>query len=91
MKHRILDLRPTQMTLGMKEADFTHLSFPNLWKTMHDSHWIFTHDQFGNGPHDPIHLPEDIRGLSDDPYRSLAWHIRKEARISCDQDISLEF
>ena len=33
-------------------------------------------DQFGLGPHEPRLLPEDIRGLADDPYRSLAWALR---------------
>jgi hypothetical protein len=34
-------------------------------------------DQFGAGPHDPNHLPEDVRSLADDPYRSIAWQVRK--------------
>ncbi|MFI5349108.1 MAG: ParB-like protein [Elusimicrobiota bacterium] len=34
-------------------------------------------DQFGAGPHDPNHLPEDVRGLADDPFRSVAWQVRK--------------
>jgi hypothetical protein len=33
--------------------------------------------QFGEGPRKAIYLPKDIRGLADDPYRSLAWFVRK--------------
>ena len=38
---------------------------------------FYDRDQFGAGPHDPNHLPEDVRGLADDPYRSVAWQARK--------------
>ena len=38
--------------------------------------WVHLLDQFGLGPHAPHLLPEDIRGLADDPYRSLAWALR---------------
>lgn len=38
---------------------------------------FYDRDQFGVGPHDPNHLPEDVRGLADDPYRSIAWQVRK--------------
>jgi len=38
---------------------------------------FYDRDQFGAGPHDPNHLPEDVRGLADDPYRSLAGEVRK--------------
>lgn len=38
---------------------------------------FYDRDQFGAGPHDPNHLPEDVRSLADDPYRSVAWQVRK--------------
>lgn len=38
---------------------------------------FYDRDQFGAGPHDPNHLPEDVRGMADDPFRSLAWRVRK--------------
>lgn len=37
----------------------------------------YDRDQFGAGPHDPNHLPEDVRGMADDPFRSVAWQVRK--------------
>lgn len=68
--------------LGVEElpvevkADLSHLSETEFWKAMHESRWVHLHDQFGLGPHAPALLPEDIRGLADDPYRSLAWALR---------------
>jgi hypothetical protein len=44
-----------------------------FWRLMSRHHLTHLYDQFGAGPHDPLYLPADIRGLSDDPYRSLAW------------------
>ncbi|MFI5344926.1 MAG: ParB-like protein [Elusimicrobiota bacterium] len=38
---------------------------------------FYDRDQFGAGPHDPNHLPEDVRGMGDDPFRSVAWQVRK--------------
>jgi hypothetical protein len=138
MKHKVLDLRPTQIALGMREvdfrvkkikdmgkkeldayleerkvpvvlapkdrlliidrhhlvrscweagieevfvekkADFRDLGAGELWKTLTEAKWIYPYDQLGHGPHDPIHLPENIKGMADDPYRSLAWAVREE-------------
>jgi hypothetical protein len=60
------------------KADLSALSFPQLWERLVKSNWIFPYDQWGNGPHDPIQLPESVRCMADDPYRSLAWRVREE-------------
>ena len=138
MKVKVLDLRPTQMALGMKEVDYrvakirrmksreledylherkvpvvfgaqsriylidhhhlaracweagveevptekkgdlSHLPLKELWEVMHQSRWVYPYDQLGGGPHEPIHLPENIKGLADDPFRSLAWMVREK-------------
>ncbi len=39
---------------------------------------FYDRDQFGSGPHDPNHLPEDVRSMADDPFRSVAWQVRKQ-------------
>ena len=136
MKREILSLRPTQLTVGMKEvdfrvksllgmkakelekylrerpvpvilgpksrtflldhhhlaracweaglyelhvevkADFSTKSVPELWEHLRKNHWLFMYDQWGNGPHDPIQLPQSVKCMADDPYRSLAWRVR---------------
>lgn len=38
---------------------------------------FYDRDQFGAGPHDPNHLPEDVRSMADDSFRSIAWQVRK--------------
>jgi hypothetical protein len=53
------------------------MSYKKFWETMIVSRWAYLFDQFGEGPRDPLYLPQDIRGLADDPYRSLAWAVRK--------------
>lgn len=138
MKRKVLELRPTQLTVGMKEvnsrvkhllsfkrkalhsyleshpvpivlaprarsylidhhhlaracweagldelfvtieADFSKLSFGQMWEHMRRRHWLFPYDQWGSGPHDPIQLPESVRCMADDPYRSMAWRVREE-------------
>jgi hypothetical protein len=59
------------------KEDLSHLSDDAFWKAMVERNWTHLFDQLGNGPHEPHHLPVDIRGLADDPYRSLAWAVRE--------------
>lgn len=59
-----------------KDFRKTVTSYHQFWKMMNTQKWSHLHDQFGKGPHDPIYLPRDIRGISEDPYRSLAWMVR---------------
>jgi hypothetical protein len=61
-----------------KKADLSHLSLEELWEALEKSRWIYPFDQFGQGPHDPLWLPENVKGLADDPYRSLAWAVREK-------------
>lgn len=71
--------------LGMEKvkievrADLSRLrcNAEEFWETMKRSHWTHLYDQFGEGPRSPLYLPDDIRGLADDPYRSLAWAVRE--------------
>jgi hypothetical protein len=53
------------------------LTFGQFWKWMHRNKALYPYCQFGEGPREPLYLPKDIRGLADDPYRSLAWFVRK--------------
>lgn len=57
-------------------ADFSKLSFTEFFGKLEAKGWLHLYDQFGCGPHDPEHLPENVRCLADDPYRSLAWMLR---------------
>ena len=59
------------------KADLSKDSSESFWKKMIQNNWVYSFDQFGNGPHPTHVLPMDIRGLADDPYRSLAWAIRE--------------
>jgi hypothetical protein len=53
------------------------ISYAQFWKWMFKSRNAYPFCQFGEGPRKAIYLPKDIRGLADDPYRSLAWFVRK--------------
>jgi hypothetical protein len=66
-----------KLVLEEKE-DFSKLSEEQFWKKMDSLKWLYLHDQFGKGPHSATLLPRDVRGLADDPFRSLAWALREE-------------
>ena len=52
---------------------------------------FYDRDQFGVGPHDPNHLPEDVRGMADDPFRSVAWQVRKRGGYDKSSEPFAEF
>ncbi|NNN05167.1 MAG: hypothetical protein HKL90_04630 [Elusimicrobia bacterium] len=59
------------------QADYSHLSDAEFWKRMKAKNWVYPYDQLGAGPHNPIDLPENVRGMADDPYRSVAGEVRE--------------
>jgi hypothetical protein len=61
----------------IKDFSDAHISIADFWHEMKKNRWAHLYDQFGEGPRDPVYLPKDIRGLGDDPYRSLAWLVEK--------------
>lgn len=67
------------------------LSYSAFWKKMQKKKYAYLYDQFGEGPRNPLYLPDDIRGMADDPYRSLAWIIRKEGAFENSSQTFSEF
>lgn len=61
----------------VKDLSEKKMSYAKFWKWMRDSRKAYPYCQFGEGPRHPLYFPKDIRGLADDPYRSLAWFVRK--------------
>lgn len=59
------------------QADYSKLSDAEFWKRMKAKNWVYPYDQLGAGPHNPIDLPENVRGMADDPYRSVAGEVRE--------------
>jgi hypothetical protein len=53
------------------------MSYAGFWKWMFKNRNAYPFCQFGEGPREALYLPRDIRGLADDPYRSIAWFVRK--------------
>ena len=59
------------------EANWRDLSKEEFWKKMKEHGWVYLYDNHGRGPLDPEKLPRTVTELSDDPYRALAWEVRK--------------
>ena len=62
----------------VEDLSQSKLSYHAFWKRMAAKKYAYLYDQFGDGPRSPLYLPDDVRGMADDPYRSLAWIVRKE-------------
>lgn len=60
------------------QADFSGSDPAKFWELMESRSWVLPQDQFG--VRHPYHqLPIDIRGMADDPYRSLVWSLKQRA------------
>jgi hypothetical protein len=72
VKHRVTDRFEARI-----EANWRDLSPAEFWKNMRRRGWVYLYDNQGHGPLDPDRLPRKVSELTDDPYRSLAWEVRK--------------
>lgn len=61
----------------IKDMKDENLSYEEFWEWMVDNRNSYPYCQFGEGPREALYLPHDVRGLADDPYRSIAWFVRK--------------
>jgi hypothetical protein len=75
----------------VKDYSHSQLGYVAFWNLMARHHYAYLYDQFGQGPRSPLYLPDDIRGLADDPYRSLAWMVRKEGGFANSDATFCEF
>jgi hypothetical protein len=75
----------------VKDYSHSQLGYVAFWNLMARHHYAYLYDQFGQGPRSPLYLPDDIRGLADDPYRSLAWFVRKEGGFKNTDENFAEF
>jgi hypothetical protein len=71
-----LDIKDVQYEVVANHAK-SKMTFSQFWRWMLNKKRMYPFCQFGEGPRKALYLPRDIRGLADDPYRSLAWYVRK--------------
>ncbi len=67
------------------------MTYSGFWRKMTKLNYAYLYDQFGQGPRHPLYLPMDVRGMADDPYRSLAWIVRKEGGYENSNETFAEF
>jgi hypothetical protein len=58
-------------------ADFSNKTVQDFWHEMKRKAWVYPRDQYGAPVNPHYHLPDNIKGLADDPYRSIAWMVRE--------------
>jgi len=63
------------------EANWRHLSPAEFWNQMKEHGWVYLYDNRGQGPLDVEKLPKTVTELTDDPYRALAWAVRKRGGL----------
>jgi hypothetical protein len=75
----------------VKDLSKKNMSYTQFWKWMFKTRNAYPFCQFGEGPRKAIYLPKDIRGLADDPYRSVAWFVRKAGAFENSEKHFAEF
>ncbi|RZA07910.1 MAG: chromosome partitioning protein ParB [Proteobacteria bacterium] len=75
----------------VKDLSRSKMSYADFWKWMFKNRSAYPFCQFGEGPRKALYLPHDIRGLADDPYRSLAWFVRKAGAFENSEKNFAEF
>ncbi len=63
------------------EANWRHLSAAEFWNQMKEHGWVYLYGERGQGPLDVEKLPKRVTELIDDPYRALAWAVRKRGGL----------
>jgi hypothetical protein len=86
LKYRIADRVEARIVANWRESNAEE-----FWKSMRQHGWVYPYDNKGQGPIDPQKLPQKIREMTDDPYRSLAWAVRKRAGYVKTLDSFAEF
>ena len=73
------------------EANLRDLSPAEFWKKMKERGWVYLYDKRGQGPLEVEKLPMTVNELTDDPYRALAWAVRKRGGLEKTTDSFAEF
>jgi hypothetical protein len=73
------------------EANFSKLPVDSFWNELVKRKWAYLYDENGRGPLDPKLLPQTIKDLKDDPYRSLAWEVRERGGFKKTENPFAEF
>lgn len=84
------DIKEARIEIVEDHAD-SNMTYRQFWRHMAQRQRAYLYDQFGEGPREPLYLPPDIRGMADDPYRSLAWLVRKEGGYENSDQTFAEF
>jgi hypothetical protein len=70
------NLRVKEIEVHLRK-DWSDLeSMEEFWEKMEENEWAYLKDETGR-PRSPRSLPSNVRKLKDDPYRSLAWYVKK--------------
>ena len=57
--------------------NWRHLQGYHFWQSMSKARWVHLFEPNGGGPISPKNLHPHVKDLGNDPYRSLAWYVRK--------------
>jgi hypothetical protein len=75
----------------IKDFKGKKISYGAFWKWMGKTRNWYPFCQFGEGTRKEFYLPKDVRGLADDPYRSMAWFVRKAGAFENSEKNFAEF
>lgn len=73
------------------ERNWSDKDTARFWEKMEEHHFVYLYDEKGDGPKSHTALPRTVKGLKDDPYRSLAAEVREEGGFEKSDEPFAEF
>ena len=67
---------------GLKEIfvsivkDYSDKDMDTFWQSMKEHNFVWPYDENGDGPLNPVKIPDSVLELADDPFRSLAEEVQ---------------
>ncbi|MFL0746445.1 MAG: ParB-like protein [Prochlorococcus sp.] len=77
----LLDLEQNATTYGYVIENFPTEDESESLRLLAERGWLYLYNGRGQGPLSPQDLPKSLLQLEDDPYRSLAWKLKKEGLL----------
>ena len=78
----LLEIDRTAEAFGYLVEDLTYRTKINILDYLNSRGWLYLFNCRGVGPQPTKNLPKNLLELTDDPFRSLVWKLKREGLIN---------
>ena len=77
----LMEIDNNSKTFGYVVAEVNTKDITEVLDFLGQQGWLYLYDGRGRGPLSPKLLPSNLMGMTDDPFRSLVWKLKKQGLI----------